>query len=213
MTETYEDYEREYNANLSRIRSFLAGTRSTVTLRECERLLAQAKKNATAMQGLAEVEGNQMKIREATQRIERDITPLSKEVSRALQGGGDSNSGGREELFYHAPDAHQRGDGTLDRDMEALIGSSHDMLQESLSLAVESEHIGDSTIGQMSQQRQQLQGANLNIARTREIANQAASVMGEMSRKAFRNKMCLYGMIGTLILLNLWALVRLFNKH
>mmetsp|Transcript_52794 Transcript_52794/g.127998 ORF Transcript_52794/g.127998 Transcript_52794/m.127998 type:complete len:213 (+) Transcript_52794:316-954(+) len=212
MTETYEDYEREYNANLSRIRSFLAGTRSTVTLRECERLLSQAKKSATAMQGLAEVEGNQMKIREATQRIERDIAPLSKEVSRALQGG-DNNNGGREELFYHAPDAHQRGDGTLDRDMEALIGSSHDMLQESLSLAIESEHIGDSTIGQMSQQRQQLQGANLNIARTREIANQAASVMGEMSRKAFRNKMCLYGMIGTLILLNLWALVRLFNKH
>ena len=93
------------------------------------------------MQGLAEVEGNQMKIREATQRIERDITPLSKEVSRALQAG-DNNSGGREELFYHAPEAHQRGDGTLDRDMEALIGSSHTMLQESLSLAIESEQIG-----------------------------------------------------------------------
>ena len=91
------------------------------------------------MQGLAEVEGNQMKIREATQRIERDVTPLSKEISRALQ---TSNNGGREELFYNAPAAHQRGDGSLDRDMEALIGSSHDMLQESLSLAIESEQIG-----------------------------------------------------------------------
>jgi vesicle transport through interaction with t-SNAREs protein 1 len=210
MTETYEDYEREYNANLSRIRSFLAGTRSRVTLKECERLLIQAKKNATAMQGLAEVEGNQMKIREASQRIERDITPLSTEVARALQ---DSSNGGREELFYQAPEAHQRGDGTLDRDMEALIGSSHDMLTESLSLAMETEQIGNSTIDQLSRQRQQLQGANLNIARTREIANHAASIMGEMSRKAFRNKMCLYGMIGTLILLNLWALIRLFKKH
>lgn len=153
-----------------------------------------------------------MKIREASQRLERDIGPLAKEVDRALQDS--SSGGGREELFYHAPSTgHQRGDGTLDRDMEALIGSSHDMLQESLSLAMETEQIGIVTIDQMGRQREQLQGANLNIARTREIANQAASVLGEMSRKAFRNKLCLYIMIGSLIVLNLWALVRLLSKH
>ena len=48
---------QEYNASLSRIRSFLAGTRSRVTLQECDRLLTQAKKHASAMQALAEVEG------------------------------------------------------------------------------------------------------------------------------------------------------------
>mmetsp|Transcript_25683 Transcript_25683/g.57360 ORF Transcript_25683/g.57360 Transcript_25683/m.57360 type:complete len:89 (+) Transcript_25683:167-433(+) len=69
MSESYEDYEREYNACLSRIRSFLAAsTKSRTTLQECERLLGQAKQHATAMQGLAEVEGNPMKIREASQK-------------------------------------------------------------------------------------------------------------------------------------------------
>lgn len=57
--------QQEYKAYLSRIRSFLAGTRSRSTLMESERLLADAKKAATAMQGLAEVEGNPMRVTEA----------------------------------------------------------------------------------------------------------------------------------------------------
>jgi hypothetical protein len=110
---------QEYNAYLSRIRSFLAGTRSRVTLQECERLLGEAKKCATAMQGLAEVEGNPLKVREASQRIERDIAPLGKEVQRSL------NNGDREELFYQAPQ------GSPGRDMESLISTSDDLLRES----------------------------------------------------------------------------------
>lgn len=72
------------------------------------------------MQGLAEVEGNPMKVREAAQRVERDIGPLSKEVQRAL------NVGDREELFYRGPTG-----GTPGGDMESLISSSEDMLRES----------------------------------------------------------------------------------
>ena len=79
------------------------------------------------MQGLAEVEGNAMKIREASQRIDRDIAPLAREVSRALQG---ATNGGREELFYQAP---VRNNDYVGPDMEALIGSSDDLLRESLS--------------------------------------------------------------------------------
>ena len=119
---------QEYNACLSRIRSFLAAsTRSRTTLQECERLLAQAKQHATAMQGLAEVEGNPMKIREASQKIERDVLPLSREVARALNDGG-----GREELFYQASSSGGSS-GYNPADMESLIGSSESMLRESLS--------------------------------------------------------------------------------
>jgi hypothetical protein len=106
---------------LSRIRSFLAGTRSPVTLQECQRLLGEAKKCATAMQGLAEVEGNSMKIKEASQRLERDITPLSREVQRAL------NDGNREELFYQAPNMSSQTSG----DLESLISNSEGLLRES----------------------------------------------------------------------------------
>jgi hypothetical protein len=90
--------------------------------------LGQAKKHATAMQGLAEVEGNPMKIKEAQQRLERDITPLAREVFRALQESspGGISAGGREELFAQA-------NAGIGRDMEALIGSSEDLLRESLS--------------------------------------------------------------------------------
>ena len=124
-------FVQEYNACLSRIRSFLAAsTRSRSTLQECERLLAQAKQHATAMQGLAEVEGNPMKIREASQKIERDVLPLSREVARALNGG---NEGGREELFYQAPGANGGGNAYNAGDMESLIGSSESMLRETLS--------------------------------------------------------------------------------
>ena len=123
---------------MSRIRSYLAtGTRPRTTLQECERLLGQAKQHATAMQGLAEVEGNQMKIKDASQKIERDIGPLSKEVTRALNitGNGNENGGegGREELFAQVPGMHGRDYGYNSSDMESLIGSSEDMLRESLS--------------------------------------------------------------------------------
>ena len=123
---------------MSRIRSYLAtSTRPRTTLQECERLLGQAKQHATAMQGLAEVEGNQMKIKDASQKIERDIGPLSKEVTRALNininGNENGGEGGREELFAQVPGMHGRDYGYNSSDMESLIGSSEDMLRESLS--------------------------------------------------------------------------------
>ena len=75
------------------------------------------------------------------------------------------------------------------------------------------EQIGNATLEQMGRQREQLQGANANIARTRAIVEQAGSVMTEMGRKAFNNKISLYVMVGILMFGNFWALTRLFNKH
>ena len=83
------------------------------------------------MQGLAEVEGNPMKIREASQKVERDIVPLQREIMRAINGGNNGNNNeqaNREELFYQAPRVDEPNYG-----MESLIGSSEDMLRESLS--------------------------------------------------------------------------------
>ena len=193
-----------------------SSTRSRVTLKECERLLGDAKKCATAMVGLAEVEGNQMKIKEASQRLERDIAPLAKEVQRALLGGEQQqqqqqqqeNTANREELFYQAPNP----DGSTNDDMEALISSSEDLLRQSMSLCVETEQIGNTTIHQMGQQREQLQNTRFNIDRTREIAQEAAVILGSWSRKAFRNKFYLYIMIGILLIANLFALIHIFTK-
>lgn len=159
------------------------------------------------MQGLAEVEGNPMKIREASQKIERDVLPLSREVARAL------NDGNREELFYQQQQSGSNSGGYNPADMESLIGSSESMLQESLSLTMETERIGNSTLEQMGRQREQLQGANANIVRTREAVLQASRLITELGRKSFNNKMALYGMIGVLIFANLWAFTRWLGKE
>ena len=119
---------KEYNGYLSKIRSYLAGNRSRQTLTECERLLDEARKCATAMQGLAEVEGNPNRVMESKQRIERDIGPLSREVKRQL------NEMGRQDLFhggggYNAPNMMEQGHGDMDR----LLSDSEAMLRDSLA--------------------------------------------------------------------------------
>lgn len=151
------------------------------------------------MQGLAEVEGNAMKIREASQRLERDISPLAKEVQRAL---AEEN---REELFYQAPTPNDTGD------MESLIQSSEDLLRESQALYLETEQVGGRVIQQMGGQREQLEGARTNIDATREYASQAAVILRSMSRTAFRNRLFLYILIGILLVANVVALVKVFR--
>lgn len=77
---------------------------------------------------------------------------------------------------------------------------------------MESERIGNSTLEQMGRQREQLMGANANIARTREIVQQARVVLTEIGRKAFNNKLFLRGLVGFLIFLNFWAFTRVLRK-
>jgi len=197
---------QEYNEYLSRIRTFLSGTRTKDTLQQCEKLLSESKKCATAMHGLAEVQGDPMRIREASQRLERDIAPLSREVQRAL------NDMGREELFYQAPDIEHQG-GTSSTDMDALIQSSDDLLRESQQVLAETEQIGTSTLQQMGQQREQLLNANRNIEAVQNVATQAKNILASMSRRACKNKLALYAMIAVLTLTNLHVIKLIYKKH
>ena len=96
---------------------------------ECERLLGEARKCVTAMQGLAEIDGDNFKLAEAKKLLEKDIAPLQQEVSRALKGGAE---GADEEnnLFYRPPQDENGGD-EQQQTMQSLISSSEDMLLES----------------------------------------------------------------------------------
>lgn len=80
------------------------------------------------------------------------------------------------------------------------------------SLTMETERIGNSTLEQMGRQREQLQGANANIIRTKEAVMQASRLLTELGRKSFNNKMHLYAMVGVLIFANLWAFTRWLGK-
>lgn len=88
---------------------------------ECERLLDEARKCAVAMHGLAEISGNPTRIREAQQRSERDIAPLSREVASALDKIGD--------VTYQAPGDVEAGGMTMDT--QRLIAQSEELLLES----------------------------------------------------------------------------------
>ena len=151
------------------------------------------------MQGLAEVEGNAMKIREASLRLERDIAPLSREIKRAI------GEGSREELFYQAPIGNEN------QDMESLIRGTEDMLRDSQALCFETEQIGDGLLNQMTHQREQLHNTRSNIDATREYASQAGTILTNMSRKALKNKAVLYALISILLVSNVLALFKIFR--
>lgn len=121
MTRSLQHAPRQdYIALLSRVRSFLAASRSRSSLLECERLLDEARKCAVAMRGLAEISGDAMRIKQSEQRSQREIAPLGREVSSALDKIGN--------VTYQAPTGDiEYGGG----DTQRLISQSEDLLRES----------------------------------------------------------------------------------
>lgn len=122
---------QDYQSTLTQIRSLLASKRSAANLTECQRLLRMARTAATALQALAEVDGDYVRIQHAQARLDRELTPLQLEISR---GGNNSNnnnssaaSANNDDLFYRPTDLEQQGM----LDTEALMASSHALLRES----------------------------------------------------------------------------------
>eukprot|EP00540_Astrosyne_radiata_P008257 CAMPEP_0116849678 /NCGR_PEP_ID=MMETSP0418-20121206/15711_1 /TAXON_ID=1158023 /ORGANISM="Astrosyne radiata, Strain 13vi08-1A" /LENGTH=235 /DNA_ID=CAMNT_0004481437 /DNA_START=19 /DNA_END=727 /DNA_ORIENTATION=+ len=234
MSRSYEEYDTEYQSYLSRIRSFLASTRSQSTLKECERLLGEARKCVTAMQGLAEVEGDQFKVEEAQKRLEQDIAPLQKEVTRGL---GDVEAP-EDSLFYQPPTNNDENGSASLLTTEALIQSSEDLLANrkrtwketewppkfvhthkrvlfsfERSLCSETEQIGMSTLTQMGQQREQMQIASDNMDATLSMTMQARALLRQIRTKILRNKLVLYSMIAFLVLANCFVIYRIWKKN
>lgn len=162
------------------------------------------------MLGLAEVEGNAMRVTEARHLLERDIGPLAREVQRAL------HEMGREELFYEAPTAdleYAAAGAAGSSDMDSLIQSSEDLLRESQSILMETEYIGDQTLYQMSRQREQLQNAGQSLQAVQNAVGTAGRVLKSMSRRACRSRFALHVMIATLGAANLFVLYCIYKKH
>jgi hypothetical protein len=120
---------QEYQGHLSRIRSFLASTRSRSTLLECERLLTEARKCTTAMQAIAAIEGNAFRIEESKSLTRRDLIPLQNEIQRGLvflSPMEAENLSYREEHFYQPPSSNSA-------TQSLLIQTSDDLLRETQS--------------------------------------------------------------------------------
>jgi vesicle transport through interaction with t-SNAREs protein 1 len=156
------------------------------------------------MQGLAEIEGNAMRVNEAKNHLERDIAPLAKEVKRALEQMG------REELFYTTGNQQQDYEYS---DMESLIRSSDELLRDSRAVLADTEHVGTTTLHQLGRQREQLLNAQASLESVRHAATQARTILTSMSRRACRSRLALYGMIVTLIIANLFVLYCIYKKH
>ena len=126
---------QDYHSALTHIRSLLASQRTVSQLSECQSLLITARTAATALQALAEVEGDYVTIQQAQARFDHDLTPLQAEISRGtttpsrttkttLTSNGNTTE---QDFFYRNNDLEQQG--LLDT--EALMQSSHDLLRES----------------------------------------------------------------------------------
>jgi len=233
--ESYEEMEEKYNASVSRIRSFLAATRSRSTLQECDRLLKGARQLAARLQEISgadkDIESNSMEVRQAQQRFERELGPLEQGVSRALGLGLSSNSSSNNnnskssdgnpnrsnghappgDLFYQAPP--QAEPYFVHSDTEQLIQSSEDLLRESQALCVDSEGIGNSTLFQMGRQREQLQISSDRANETLTMTMEAKLIMSRLARRAFKNKLVLYGIILALVVANIMAFVHLYHRY
>ena len=211
-----QQQQQDYNASLSRIRSFLAGsTRNRTTLTECERLLHEARQCATAMQ--TQAADDPLRVQEAQQRLERDIAPLAREVSRQLQ----EIQRQEEQLFYRPPsDVEHHGSSNNNNNnndssmmMQSLIQSSDDLLRESQSILVETEYIGNQTLQQMGRQREQLHHTHASLAAVQQAAGRAHVLLRDMSRRACRSRLALYTMIACLGAANVWVLYAIYKKH
>jgi hypothetical protein len=217
---------KEYKSHLSRIRTYLASShRDPNTLQDCERLIQDAKRCATAMQAMAEVEGNTMRVTEARQLLERDIGPLSKEIQRTIQTLQIRTN--QNELLlssmsttnnntYQAPGSSHFDVESQQRrssDLDALIQNSDYLLRESQSILAETEYIGDQTIQQMLQQREQLTNAQRSLHAVQTAMTTSGRILKSMSRRACRSRLALHMMIGVLISLNLFVLYCIYEKH
>jgi len=115
------------------------------------------------------------RMREVSQWIERDVTPLAKEeVQRTLQAMG------RDELFAANS---QRDVEMAQLSFRNLHGiwcwwrQRHDhsdhLLRESQAIVAETEHIGTVTLQQMGRQREQLQNTQNSLQAIQAVATQA----------------------------------------
>merc|ERR1712038_1011132 len=202
MSQSYVEYEQDYNQTLSRVRSFLSSNaRSATTLQECERLLTHARNCAATMVSLAEAEGDTLRIADANVRVERDITPLLEEVHRSMKEmfGGAYQAptlGSNTENSNDGSDGVEMGlgvgGGAGGGDAEMLIQESEKLLLNSQSLCAESEQIGSETLNTMGMQREQLHRTHDRLRGANEYIEQAGLILRDMRRKVFRNKLFLY---------------------
>eukprot|EP01083_Nonionella_stella_P076643 208958_1 len=208
--EDFRSYKQEYDHSLDRVRSFLSsGVRSQTTLRECDRLISQARRSATAMEQIAEESGDSFQIQESKRRVEQELNPLWKEVDRAMKQQQNPlqhpDSQNRTELFsgYRAPNLNQDGSD----DMEMLIRNSEDLLLESQNLCYASEETGAETLNLMGRQREQLQNAGNHLAGARAYLDDASDILKSMTRKAMRNKRFLQGVVALLVVANILVFI------
>ena len=93
--------KKEYDAHLSKVRSFLARPNGgNAAQSSCDAALRDARACVHAMLGLAEIEGDPFKVEESRRKLARDVGPLEAEVrgrkrTAADCGGGTAGGGGR----------------------------------------------------------------------------------------------------------------------
>ncbi|XP_059317293.1 vesicle transport v-SNARE 12-like [Lycium ferocissimum] len=128
-----------------------------------------------------------------------DLNKLKKEVNKlaltgANQAAHDLESGG---MDPHAASANQRE--RLAMSTERLDQSS-DRLRESRRIALETEDLGVSILGDLHQQRETLLHSHTKLHGVDDAIDKSKKILTSMSRRISRNKWIMGSVIGALIL-------------
>ena len=142
-------------------------------------------------------------------------------VNETRVGEISTSSGYRAPSLDNNTDLEQGGVGTnnnsnamtSDTATDQAILESERLLLESQALCADSEQVGASTLQTLGQQREQLYMASSHLERARSSADQAKRILRQMSNRALRNKLFLYGVIAALIIANGTVLYRIATKN
>jgi hypothetical protein len=125
----------------------------------------------------------------------------------------DLEQGGVDVGTDHASSASSSRAAAADTATDQAILESERLLLESQALCADSEQVGASTLQTLGQQREQLYMASSHLERARSSADQAKRLLRQMSSRALRNKLFLYGVIAALIIANGTVLYRIATKN
>mmetsp|Transcript_29576 Transcript_29576/g.62732 ORF Transcript_29576/g.62732 Transcript_29576/m.62732 type:complete len:256 (+) Transcript_29576:114-881(+) len=135
-SQSYSDFEQDYNTHLSKVRTFLAQPTNNASpnyvanISSCEQAIQSAKQCIASMQGLAEIEGDPFKAQEAKRKLERDIGPLEDEI----RGRKITNNGGGISSVFNRSNNGRGGGQITTNDENYLFGNRRSYAPPSSSM-------------------------------------------------------------------------------
>jgi vesicle transport through interaction with t-SNAREs protein 1 len=193
MDSAYVQYEQEFSRKINTIKSKIAQVRKLTgenkknTVQEVERLLEDAKHTLRNMEEYVSKTNNRS-LQQKNRSHLNELTGLQRDLQNAQM-----DTFARNPEYGYSDDIEAQ---NMDQRMRLLHGNqkldeTSDRLQNTERIAVETEGIGVSVLGELSNQRQQLERTRDNLGKIDDNITRSRKILASMSRRIATNKMIL----------------------